>query len=281
MNLNPETLHGTHYTETQFDAEIENRLQEQIENDGADWDEGDRSSYKRHFLKQVYAEWNPGTDSDDFINFEHRNSLKYTGYATMGFTKAEDDNPLLAPIHGISLDDYAAITMNINGTDDSSLFKAFGIDEVIWQEINTLWPKRMQEDNTFTIVSLYGQAFSTAPNHPTILEWKNGGSAPVNNGNAENLERLKTDKYYYLELEAARTAAYQYGIDGAKWIENEFGINLTDFQSIAMQWMTKRNENFDSNQLTEDHNFQQVKTEEYKAKFATEQGGNIADDIEF
>lgn len=49
MNLHPETMHGMHYTEEEFDSELEKRLNEQIEKDGDAWDEGDRSSYKRHF----------------------------------------------------------------------------------------------------------------------------------------------------------------------------------------------------------------------------------------
>lgn len=119
-------------------------------------------------MKQIYAEWNPETDSDDFIQFEIANSMKYSGFATMGYTKQDDSNPLLAPIHGISLNDYAAIAMNLTNFQEEDLFSAFGIDLVIWQEVNTLWPKRMQEDTTFTVATLYSQSFMEAGNHPVI-----------------------------------------------------------------------------------------------------------------
>lgn len=92
---------------------------------------------------------------------------------------------------------------------------------------------------------------------------------------------MRTDKYFYIELEAARTAAYQYALDGAQWIEDNFGISLMDFQAVAMEWMTQQNQNFDSNQIMEEHSFREEKENEYKAKFAAEQGGDIADDIEF
>ena len=280
MSINPENLHGNHYTEAQFDAEVEARLEAKKSQLGDDWVEDDAKSYRRHFVRNVYFDWNEDADEDDFIQFEMMHSLKYFGTSTMGYVKADSENPLEAPIHGISLDDYAAIAMNLTTFDENELFKAFGIDTAIWQEVNTLWPKRMQEDSTFTIVNLYGEAFMKAPNHPKILALKNG-SAQTNEGNSDNLDRLKTDKAFYLELEAARSVAYEYGIDGAQWIKDEFGIDLMDFQSVAMEWMTKRNMNFSTDQIREDADFQESVRAHYKERFAADQGGNVADDIEF
>lgn len=280
MSLNPETLHGMHYSEEQFDAELERRLNQQIEEEGDDFDESDLLSWKRHFLRQLYEEWNPETDSDDFIQFETANSMKYSGYNTMGYAKEDNSNPLLEPIHGISLKDYTVITANLGNFDNQALFAAFGIDQAIFDELNVLWPKRMQEDTTFTVTTLFGQYYMDVNSHPVIVQLKSGAGG-ASQGNSENLEKMRTDKYFYLELEAARTAAYQYGLDGAKWIEDNFGISLIDFQSVSMEWMTQRNQNFNSDQILEDHDFQQVKEEEYKARFAQEQGGNVADDIEF
>lgn len=280
MSFDPKTLHGTHYTEAQFDAELDRRLNEQIAKDGDAWDDGDRSSWKRHFMRDIYHAWNPETDSDDFSRFEMANSLKYAGYATSGYTDETtgQGNPLLEPIHGISLNDYAAIAMNFANFEESKLLDAFGIDRAIWDEVNVLWPKRMQEDETFTVTTLYGEAFMQASSHP-VIQSLTAGAVPA--GSNDNLERLRADKYFYLELNAARTAAYAYGIDGAHWIQDEFGISLMDFQAVAMEWMTQSNRTHNSNEILADHQYQQEKEEEYKLKFAAEQGGNIADDVEF
>lgn len=279
MALDPQTLHGTHYQVEAFDLEVERRLQEFIDEEGDDWDESDYFSANRNFLQEVYYEWNPGIGDDDFIRFEQANSLKYNGIATMGHTQEDSNNPLLAPIHGISLKDYAAIAMNLTNFQEKDLFGAFGIDQAIWSEVNTLWPKRMQEDTSFTIVTLYGQYFMEVGNHPLILQLKQASGSTTDEN--EHLQRLREDKYYYLELEAARTAAYEYGIDGAQWIADNFGISLTDFQAVAMQWMTERNQRFDSNEIMQDHEYSEEMQEKYKQQFAEEQGGNIADDIEF
>lgn len=280
MSINPETLHGNHYTEAQFDAEVEARLEAKKRQLGDNWEAGDENSYKRSFVKQVYFEWNPDEEYDTFMQFEMIHSLKYFGTSTMGFVKADAENPLLEPIHGISLEDYAAIAMNLSNYPEEQLFKAFGIDTAIWQEVNIFWPKRMQEDETFTIINLYGEAFMNANSNPKLLALQNGVT-PKFDGNADNLAKLKSDKYFYLELEAARSAAYEYGIDGAQWIMDEFGISFTDFQAVAMEWMTKRNMNYNTEEMRRDADFQEEIRAEYKERFATEQGGNIADEVEF
>lgn len=280
MNVHPETLHGIHYTEAAFDAEVKERVDDYISRQGADWDESDHRNIERNYVKQVYFEWNTDAEYDDFVQFEMANSMKYFGTSTMGYVKADAENPLEAPIHGISLDDYAAIAMNLTNFPENELYQAFGIDEAIWQEVNTLWPKRMQEDSTFTIVNLYSEAFMKAANHPKILALSGGSGASSAAGNP-NFQRLKTDKHFYLELEAARSVAYEYGIDGAQWILEEFGINLTDFQAVAMEWMTARNLDFDSNVLRQEADFQEEIRAIYRKRFSEEQGGNVADDIEF
>jgi hypothetical protein len=93
--------------------------------------------------------------------------------------------------------------------------------------------------------------------------------------------KIRTDRYFYGELARARQAAYEYGMDGAHWIFDVYGINLGDFQAVAMQWMTEQNPNWNSAQISEFGDYQQEKQKEYAAKFAAEQGGNIADDVEF
>lgn len=155
--------------------------------------------------------------------------------------------------------------------------KAMGIDETIWEEINTLWPKRMQEDGTFTVATLFGQYFMETGNHPKLQNLETN----ISEIGKENLQKMREDRYFYEELNGARQAAYEYGLDGAQWILDNFGIGLGEFQSVAMELMTERNKNFNSEEIIHFQNYQQEKQQEYAEKFASEQGGNIADDVEF
>ncbi|MDR2790484.1 MAG: hypothetical protein LBB59_05870 [Campylobacteraceae bacterium] len=186
---------------------------------------------------------------------------------------------ILEPIHGISFEDYAQMAMKLtSGASEEQICKAMGIDSAVWDEVNTLWTQRMKEDATFKLVTLYGQYWSAGVTNPKLANLE----ANVSPEGKANLERIKTDRYFYEELCGARNAAYAYGLDGAQWILENFGITLGDFQSVAMQYMSKRaNGEEDIVETKEFLEYQQEKQKEYEAKFAAQRGGDIAGDIEF
>lgn len=190
-------------------------------------------------------------------------------------------NPLLEPIHGVSLYDYAAVSAKLaTGIDIKEICKTLGIELAVFEEASALWVARMQEDSTFEVTILFGQYFGEADKHPKL----SGLQAQVSEEGKVNLEKIKTDRYFYEELNGARQAAYDYGYDGAQWIQDNFGISLSDFQSVAMKWSQVQIEEMNNNNGDSVHHFvdhQQKKQAEYAAKFASEQGGNIADDVEF
>lgn len=187
------------------------------------------------------------------------------------------NNPLLEPIHGVTLQDYSVISAKmVSGIDEAEILKTLGIEKAIFEEASALWIARMQEDSTFEVTTLFGQYFAEPDKHPKLGNLK----AEISQEGLANLERLKSDRYFYEELNAARQAAYNYGYDGAQWIQDNFGINLGDFQSVAMQWMLiASNEEYETMRHYLD--YREQKEKEYVEKFASEQGGNVADDVEF
>lgn len=186
-------------------------------------------------------------------------------------------NPLLEPIHGITLQDYATIAAKaVAGIDIADICKTLGIEEAIYEEASALWISRMRQDSTFQIMTLYGQYFADPDSHPKLGNLK----VEVSEEGNSNIEKMTTDRYFYEELNGARQAAYEYGYDGAQWILDNYGINLSDFQSVAMQWMTDPSHN-DNEATLHFLDYRTQKQKEYAQKFAEEQGGNIADDVEF
>ncbi|HEX7753984.1 MAG TPA: DUF6620 family protein [Niabella sp.] len=277
----PVTQHGAHYSKTDFDAAAEKKYQQVLSNQDHPLSEQEQQNLRGEVIKSLYLQWN-GNDLDQLSKFQSANSLDLFGFATQGYGHQvqEQDNPLYAPIHGISLYDYAAIAHALTqGIAEADILKTWGIEKAVWEEVNILWPERMKEDATFGVVTKYGEYFATAGQHPKLANLKPvAASAEAPN---DNLQKLKTDRYFYEELCGARTAAYTYGLDGAQWILENFGINLADFQSVAMDWMTEQNRNPDHLQLQHYMEYQQQKQKVYEEKFAAEQGGNVADDIEF
>jgi hypothetical protein len=272
----PETLHGTHYDVDDFEEEVERLAQAWIEQEDIT-SQSEINNVYFNYRRDVYMAWNE-CDSDQYIRFDQRNSMAHHGVASMGNTVEDENNPLLAPVHGIALRDYAAICAKLgSGVAEDDIYKAFGIDATIWGELNTIWPARMAEDTTFSVSVLFGQYFGEADQHPKLQ----GIKTNLSEEGEANLERLKNDVYFYYELTGARQAAYEYGMDGAQWILDNFGIGLGDFQSVAMKYMELQNQNFDSNVVLHYHEYQDEKQAEYAEKFAAEQGGNVADDVEF
>jgi hypothetical protein len=282
VEYDSETLHGTHYTIEQFDTEVARRADKWIAQEKAEdpnFGKKDEDNVYYNYRREVYSEMNGIAKHDDqVLRWEMANSQKHTGIATSGFVKEDDNNPLLEPIHGISLKDYAAMAIKMSqGIEYTEVCKAMGIEPAIWEELNTLWPKRMQQDASFTVTTLYGQYFMEGGDHPKL----NHLQAVMSDKGKETLEKIKTDRYYYEELAGARQAAYEYGLDGAQWILDNYGVSLGDFQAVAMEWMTEQNKNFNSADVSKYYDYQQEKQKEYAAKFAAEQGGNVADDVSF
>lgn len=191
------------------------------------------------------------------------------------------NNPLLEPIHGVSLFDYAVVCAKIAaGINQTDILKTLGIETAIYEEASALWVARMQEDSTWVVTMEFGKYFGEVDNHPKLKDLK----VVLSKEGSENLEKLKTDRYFYEELCGARIAAYNYGLDGAQWILDKYGINLGDFQLVAVIWSNEHQKDIESENYENIRHFtdyQLNKQNKYAEMFAKEQGGNIADDIEF
>jgi len=182
------------------------------------------------------------------------------------------DNPLLEPIHGISLYDYAAGVVKIgSNVPETDVLKALGVDKPQWDEASLIWNQRMEQDTEMTVMTLYSQYFTKIDEHPTL---GNNGNLSADTASNPNLERLKTDEHFFYDLAAERDAAIEVGKDGAQYILDKYGIGIVDFQAQAVIWT--RSGNY-SSMIT----YQMEKKEEYLKQFQNEMGGTIADDIEF
>lgn len=290
--LDPETYHGTHYKVEDFDTELEKRvakaIKEEEEEEGTPVSKADVDNIRHNFTHELYIEWNlirpegrvmTTAETDALLNFDNRNSMKYYGIASVFTTEeSQSDNPLLEPIHGVSLQDYAAVSYYMaSGTDYHAIISQLGIDDAVWGEANTLWAKRMEEDQSMSVVVLFGQYYSSADQHPKLSAVK----AEVSEKGQETLEKLKTDRHLFIELQAAQIAAFDSGLDGTKWLMDNYGVSLGDFQKIAGMYSEQDQKDVNLQQQDEDFKYREQKQQEYKEKFAREMGGNVADDINF
>lgn len=278
VELDPETLHGKNYTIEEFDAEVERRVQKQIKEeqaDGEEPDEYDIKDYKFNHRREVYLQWT-GANTEQMIAWENKHSFEQTGVHAFGATAHDENNPLLQPIHGITLQDFAAIAYYLGtGMDMDTMLKALGAEKALWDEANVLWTKRMQEDTTFAVVNLYGKYFQEAEKHPKLSAAK----PEVSEKGAETLQRMKEDRHFFIDVQAELNAAYEYGIDGAQQMLDKYGIHVGDMATISAYYTEVDGSNYE--QTNHFAILLDKKMKEYADKYAQEQGGNIADDIEF
>ena len=278
--LDPVTLHGLHYTEEEFNAEVEKRVQAHIKEDeeeGEQLDQTDVDNYYFNIRREVYQEWN-GANSNMMMQWEKINQQKMTGMASYGFTQHDENNPLLEPIHGVTLEDFGAMSYYVaTGADTNAIMQQLGIDNAIWGEAQTLWTKRMTEDTTFTVATLFGQYYNSADKHPKL----SAVAIELSDKGKESIEKMKTDRFFHIDAQAAVAAAYEYGIDGAQWLKDNYDITNGDLQKIAAYYSDLDSKNVDMEAENKHVNYYFKKIEEFKKKFAEEQGGNVADDIEF
>ncbi|MEZ4403982.1 MAG: hypothetical protein R3B06_28415 [Kofleriaceae bacterium] len=69
----------------------------------------------------------------------------------------------LNPVEGVTLEKWAAMNAAIaGGASAEDILKANGIDQGRWQRVSGEWNARMSRDTTFSITTVYGNAFQAA-----------------------------------------------------------------------------------------------------------------------
>lgn len=221
----------------------------------------DRINYQLEKFVQKYDDKNSDIGIEQMYQQHDAKVLEYS-----------KDNPLLEPIHGISLYDYAAGVVKIGSNiPEVDVLKALGVDKPQWDEASLIWNQRMKHDTEMTVMTLYSQYLTKIDKHPTL---GNNGNLSADTASNPNLEHLKTDEHFFYDLAAERDAAIKVGKDGAQYILDKYGIGIIDFQAQAVVWT--RSGNY-SSMIT----YQMEKKEEYLKQFQNEMCGTIADDIEF
>lgn len=83
----------------------------------------------------------------------------------------EKKQPTEEPIHGISLAQYASLSYYLAGeTRQEVIFSKVGIDKTIWNEIDRAWRKRMEEDDSFILITRYSQFYNEAEKYINIKD---------------------------------------------------------------------------------------------------------------
>lgn len=242
---------------------------------GKRWTPEEQAQLKanNNLMQKLSNDYN--ADSDSFLfsydeNWELYNS-EFDNFAKVSF---DESNPLLEPVHWITLEDYAHSAYFLsNGFSEDDICKALWVERPIFDEANQIWIKRMQEDQTMAVMSLYSQYFANPTANAKFSSLKKDS---WNNSTWEDfVAKIQNDIKFYYEMQWAQQAAYESGLDGAAWLQQNFGISIWDMSSAAMKHMSNTAD------MAQMMTHMEAKKHEYLKEFAKQGGWNIADDVEF
>ena len=190
-------------------------------------------------------------------------------------------NPdLFAPVNGVSLETYAALTANAASGIDQAQFTALlaqhGIDHPTWESANAGWTDKMSKDTSGTIASAlakamtgagagqFGGAGVEASNAMGAMGGMGGqaaGEAPV------SFEKL-------CEIQGAQAAWAESGQDINAMLKEVFDMTAMDWSNISAWWWSKMMADPSMMQRYNDL------SEEFQRKYASG-AGKLDDDISF
>lgn len=269
-----DALHAPHYTVEQFNAAVQ-------AGSLAHYEEGmpieDVHNIFYNVARSVYCEWNDlDTEAPRAMQFCRELMEKMTLGLQSSEEIAASGSGLLDPVHGITLEDWAATNAKLaSGAELDALLEVLGVEQPQWDEASTVWTARMSADTSFSIVTIYGNAFTNS----NIGKYAHADVAMAVVPDSPAKAAAKDSLPLYAEIFCAQSTAYEFGIDGSQFVKDTWGLTLGDWGEIAAHWSTQMRDDVarmrEFSALLDEYN------QKYKQQFAEAQGGNIGDDISF
>jgi len=161
----------------------------------------------------------------------HRDAKARLVAATEAATEAATRSKLLlAPIRGVSLGEYTQVQVKTaEGVDRAVTLAALGIDPSAWAEASEGWKYRIRFDSTGFLSGEFSRLYQAGVTDERLQTV----SATPRSTDEANLERLRADRTYFVEVAAARSAVYGAGLDGNAWMMDVFGVAPADLEAIG------------------------------------------------
>jgi hypothetical protein len=162
--------------------------------------------------------------------------------------RAVATNPqLVAPQEGVTIEQYAAISAQQGSLPNpqalDQLLAQHGMDRAKWDRVANAWQARMRDDTTFTLMTIYGQAFGGAGAGQYGAAGAAGAQAIGATGAAGMAQGpaggppCTWEKYN--EIGGAQRAWSASGKDVNAMLRQQFGISAVDWSNASQYWMAK------------------------------------------
>lgn len=141
----------------------------------------------------------------------------------------------LAPVEGVTCEQWAQLQARIaGGANVDALLAQSGIDRPRWDRVSAEWLARMSSDTTFTITTVYGNAFSSAG----AGQFSQQAAQAVTQGVGGDLGAEPIPFEQYVQILVAQSAASQRGEDANATLAS-FGMTALDWSNLGAYWNKK------------------------------------------
>ncbi len=146
--------------------------------------------------------------------------------------RSEPGGGELAPVEGISLEQWATVNaQTMGGGDPATVIAAAGIAPDQWERVNAEWMRRMQNDTSMTITTVYSNAFAAASQGQFGAHGSQAAAQGV--GGDVGAEPIPFERY--IEIGEAMSAAASQGRDAVEVLAS-FGMTVIDWSNVGMYW---------------------------------------------
>jgi hypothetical protein len=160
---------------------------------------------------------------------------------------AAQNSELLAPVEGVTVEQYAGIAARqasgLSMPDFQALLAQNAMDQAKWDRVSGEWVRRMSMDTTATIATIYGRAFSGAGAGADGQARAAGAAAMAATGASGQMhvagggEPCSFEKY--CEIGGAQQAWSASGKDVNAMLKQAFNISALDWSNMSSYWMTR------------------------------------------
>jgi hypothetical protein len=148
----------------------------------------------------------------------------------------------LSPVEGVSLQDWALAQAKLaSGGDLGQVMAQLGVDGGRWERVSAEWMARMSRDQTATIATEYGKAFSNAGQGQFGASAQQGVAGMTNVG-ATQSQKPPITLEQWVEIQEAQSAASRRGQDVGAVLAH-YGMNPLAWSNASMWWSTHFSQN--------------------------------------
>jgi len=150
---------------------------------------------------------------------------------------------LLAPIEGVSLEQYAAISAQAASyptqPEFQKLLAQHGLDGAKFDRVSKAWTDRMSKDTSMVVVNAYSKAFGSAGAGQYGAVGQAGVAAADGQPPAAAFNPASVSFETYCEIMGAQAAWSAQGKDVNAMLKKVFNMTALDYSNVSQYWSPK------------------------------------------